>query len=83
MCFVTDCSLYFQVFLSKLRLIYNEGDNLLYHEGKGFQRKQTVNDFRRWVQYQKATNSYNSISTFVSPFYTFSSAGNIIVYMPI
>ena len=34
------------------------------------------------VQYQKATNLYNNISTFVSPIYTFSLAGNIIVYTP-
>ena len=31
-------------------LIYNQSDDLLHYEGKGFQRKQTVNDFRKWVQ---------------------------------
>ena len=34
------------------------------------------------VQYQKATNLYDNNSTFVSPIYTFSLAGNIIVYTP-
>ena len=35
------------------------------------------------VQYQKASVLYFKNSTFVSPIYTFSLAGNIIVYTPI
>ena len=35
------------------------------------------------VQYRKGYNLYNNYSTFVSPIYTFSVAGNIIVYRPI
>ena len=34
------------------------------------------------VQYQKATNLNIINSTFVSPIYTFSLAGNIFVYTP-
>ena len=53
-------------------------------EGKKFQPLQTVNNETKFlVQYQKAAVLYNNTSTFVSPFYTFSLAGNIIVYTPI
>ena len=47
-----------------------------------FQRKQIVNDFK--IEYN--TKGYNlciNNSTFVSPIYTFSLAGNIIAYTPI
>ena len=46
-----------------------------------FQRKQTVNDFRNKCN-TKNYNLYNKINTFVSPIYTFSFAGNKIVYTP-
>ena len=79
MCFVTDCSLFFLVFLSKLLLnfyyfctlpknwrksivscedwsdflIYIKSDDLFCYEEKGFQRKQSVNDFRNWLNDQR------------------------------
>ena len=31
----------------------------------------------------EATSLYNNVSTFVSPFYTYSSVGNLISYGPI
>ena len=46
-----------------------------------FQQKQTVNDVR-FSTIPKACNLYNNKSNFVSPIYTFSLAGNIIVYTP-
>ena len=36
----------------------------------------------KWVHYQKAASLYNNNNIFVSPIYTFSLAGNIIVYTP-
>ena len=102
--FVTDCSLYFLVFLLKLLLFFSNSSMLLWlwgkssiscensndflnynrFEGKGCQRKQTVNDFRKWVQYQKARNLHiNNHPIFVSLIYTFSLAGNIFDFTPI
>ena len=48
-----------------------------------FQLKQRVNVFKKINTVPKATKLYNPNSTFVSPIYTFSLAGNIIVYKPI
>ena len=48
-----------------------------------FQPKQTVNVFRKINTVPKATKLYNNNGTFVYPIYTFSLAGNIIVYTPI
>ena len=103
-CFVTDCSLYFLVFLSFLSLLpQNSYDS----EGKttsvvktelificnkmsiaSIMREKVFNKGKQLlisnrVQYLKATFLYNIISTFVSPSYTFSLAGNINVYTPI
>ena len=47
-----------------------------------FQRKQTVNDFKNECS-TKRYNLYNPNGTFVSPIFTFSLAGNIVVYTPI
>ena len=47
-----------------------------------FERKQTVNDFKR-EYYIKSHNLYNPNSTLVSPDYTFSLARNIFFYTPI
>ena len=44
---------------------------------------QTVNDGKIEYNNQKGYNSYNINSAFVSPLYTFSLAGDIIVYTPI
>ena len=59
---------------------HNRSVDLLLLWGKSFNEDKTVNGFNKWVQYQKATNLYNNNSTFISPIYTFSLAGNIIVY---
>ena len=49
-----------------------------------FQSKQTVNVSRKNNTVPKARKLYNiNNSTFVSPIYTFSLAGNTIVYTPI
>ena len=48
-----------------------------------FQSKQTVNVFKKIDTVPKATNFYYNISTFVSPIFTFSLTGNIIVFTPI
>ena len=48
-----------------------------------FQSKQTVNVFNKNITVPKAANIYNNDSTFISPIYTFSLAGKIIVYTPI
>ena len=61
---------------------YNKNVDLLLLLRKSFIEDKTVNDFNRWVQYQKATNLYNINISFVSAIYTFSLAGNIIVYTP-
>ena len=47
-----------------------------------FQRKQTVNDFKSDCN-TKGYNLYNNTGTFISPIFTFSLAGNTIVYTPI
>ena len=47
-----------------------------------FEGRQTVNRFQRMNTRPRATNLYNPNSTFVSPIYTFSLAGNIIAYTP-
>ena len=48
-----------------------------------FQSKQTINVSRKINTVPKATKRYIHNSTFVSPIYTFSLAGNLIVYTPI
>ena len=51
-----------------------------------FQSKQTVNIFRKIYTVPKATkinNNNNNNKTSISPSYTFSLAGKIIVYTPI
>ena len=48
-------------------------------KGKSFQQKQTDNNVE-FGTIPKDYNLYYNISTFVSPIYTFSLAGNIIVY---
>ena len=48
-----------------------------------FQSKQTVNVFKKINTVPKTTKLYNIKSTFGSPIYTFSMAGNIIIYKPI
>ena len=50
-----------------------------------FQSKQTVNVFRKINTVPKATkiNNINNNKTSISPSYTFSLAGKIIVYTPI
>ena len=48
-----------------------------------FQTKQTFNVVRKTITVPKATKLYSNKSTFVSPIYTFSLAGNLIVYSPI
>ena len=48
-----------------------------------FQSKQTVKVFKKINTKLKATELYINISAFVSPIYTFSLAGNIIVFTPI
>ena len=48
-----------------------------------FQKRQTVNEFNKMSTIPMGCNLYNNNnSTFVSPIYTFSLAGNIIVYTP-
>ena len=61
----------------------NKSVDLLYYEGKGFQQRQMVKDFKKRVQHQKATNTNINISNFVSPIYNFSMARNINFYTPI
>ena len=60
----------------------NKSVDLLFYEGKGFPQKQSVNDFKKWIKYQKATNLSNSNITFIPPINTFALAGNIIVHTP-
>ena len=48
-----------------------------------FQAEQTVNVFNKITTAPNATNIYKNNSTFSSPVYTLSSAGNINVYTPI
>ena len=47
-----------------------------------FQSKQRVNIFKKNITVTKATKFYSNSSSFVSPIYTISVAGNIIVYTP-
>ena len=48
-----------------------------------FQGEQAVNHFNKMSVIPKATKLYNHDDFFVSPIYTFSMTGNIIVYTPI
>ena len=45
-------------------------------------KTKTVKEFNKKVQTQKAPKLYKTNSTLVSSVYTFSLAGNIIVYTP-
>ena len=48
-----------------------------------FQSKQTFTVFRKMNTVPKAAKLHSNNSTFIAPIYTFSLAGNIIVYTPI
>ena len=54
-----------------------------FFRGKKFQSVQTVNNEKNSFNNTRSCNFHNTSSTFVSPIYTFSLAGNIIVYTPI
>ena len=62
---------------------YNKGENLLFLSGKKFQSKQTFKVSRKINTVPKATILIKKNNTFVSPIFTFSLAGNIIVQTPI
>ena len=53
-----------------------------FYAGKGFNQTELLMLFKKINTVPKATKVYNINSTFVSPIYIFSLAGNIIVYTP-
>ena len=50
---------------------------------KSFNQSEQFTFFKKISTVPKATKLYNNIHTLVSPIFTFSLAGNIIVYTPI